>query len=224
MGMCISVLAPALIVPIMSYPAVGLLLQTLQGAHDEMEDMARRDALTGLLNRRGMETAAEEIWSGAAGRFPVVGVLMGDIDRFKSVNDAYGHDIGDLALVHVARIIRDAIGASGRVAARLGGEEFAVLLPGADLTAACAVAETLRAACEANPLRLEAAIVPITLSIGVASQMPERASLRRLLRLADKALYQAKQDGRNCVRAAEIAALRETETPHAPTRNTRQLA
>jgi len=222
-GMAISVIAPALIAPLMSY-RIGILLKSLEAARDQLETMARRDPLTGLLNRRGVETAAEEIWSDAAGRSGSVCVLMADIDRFKSINDAHGHDIGDLALVHVARVIREAIGAPGRVVARLGGEEFAVLLPGANLDEGLAIAETLRAACEASPLRLEASSVPITLSLGAAAQAPEKASLRRLLGQADKALYRAKQEGRNRVCAAEVATLREMEAPDRPNLGARALA
>jgi len=222
-GMAISVLAPALIAPLMSY-RIGILLKSLQGARDQLETVAQRDPLTGLLNRRGVETAAQEIWSGVAGRGGTVCVLMGDIDRFKSINDTYGHDIGDLALIHVARVIREAIGAPGRVVARLGGEEFAVLLPGADLDEGRAVAEALRAACEANPFRLETSTLPITLSLGVAAQAPEKASLRRLLGQADKALYQAKQEGRNRVCSVEVVPLRETDSPDRPGLGARALA
>jgi diguanylate cyclase (GGDEF)-like protein len=219
-GMAISVVAPALIAPLMSY-RIGLLVRSLEGARDQLEVMARRDPLTGLLNRRGVETAAQEIWSRRSG---AVCVVMLDIDRFKSINDAHGHDIGDLALIHVARVIREAISAPGRVVARLGGEEFAVLLPGADLAEGLALAETLRAACEANPLRLEASSVPITLSLGVAAQAPEQASLRRLIGQADKALYRAKQEGRNRVCAAESAAWRETDVADRPALGARALA
>jgi diguanylate cyclase (GGDEF)-like protein len=220
MGMSIAIVAPALIAPLM-FLRIGLLLKQLERARDQLDDMAKRDALTGLLNRRGFETAAEDIWSGRGG---AVAVLMCDIDRFKSINDAYGHDIGDLALVHVAGVLRESIGAPGRVLARLGGEEFAVLLHGAGLVEACAVAEKLRAACEASPLKLESATAPITLSIGVATQARENLSLRRLLGYADKALYQAKQDGRNRVSVAPVSLASEPESADRPPFGERALA
>ena len=216
-GMAISVIAPALIAPAMGY-RIGLLLQKLQNARDQLEDMAKRDALTGLLNRRGVEAAAAEIWLGDPARSGSVGVLMCDIDRFKSINDTYGHDIGDLALIHVARVIRETVSGPGRVLARLGGEEFAVLLQGADIDAGCAVAETLRAACEANPLKLESCVVSVTVSVGGAAQRREAAGLRHLLAEADKALYRAKHEGRNRVCAATPAAPREAEAAEGPAR------
>ena len=207
MGMAISILAPALIAPLMGY-RIEVLLSRLQRTRDQLEDLAKRDALTGLLNRRGFETAAQDIWSGGA-----VCALMCDIDRFKSINDSYGHDIGDLALIHVARVIRETVGGPARVLGRLGGEEFAVLLQVDDVESGSLAAERLRAACEAAPLKLDSLVVPITLSIGVAALGPDKASLRRLLTCADKALYRAKQEGRNRVRVASASEGAENENP-----------
>ena len=198
LGMTISILAPLLIAPFMLHRHKKLLLK-LRAAHRQLEDVARHDALTRLLNRRGIEAAAAAIWAQAGAARQQVSALMCDIDRFKSINDAHGHEVGDRALAHVAEVIRRTMQAPGRALGRQGGEEFVVLLPGVDLEAARRLAETLRAACEACPLPLAAQALPITLSIGVAAHEPAPASLPALLALADKGLYLAKQSGRNRV-------------------------
>ena len=127
---------------------------------------------------------------------------MADVDEFKLYNDALGHPEGDRCLAAVAEVLRKSLGRAGDLAARYGGEEFVVLIPGADQVAALAVAEGMRAACQARAIAHPASPVGpcVTLSLGVASCVPsDQTSGAWLVAQADAALYRAKQEGRNRV-------------------------
>lgn len=169
---------------------------------EQMRYQARHDLLTDLFNRRAfIELLEREIarqQRGAQG----FSVLLIDIDHFKHFNDLHGHLAGDMALVHVADILRRAARAED-VVARFGGEEFCVLLPGTSPAAALAAAERLRAGIAAAPLSFHGeAAEAITASIGVASHEVGRESWTSLLGRADAAMYEAKLTGRNCVKQA----------------------
>jgi diguanylate cyclase (GGDEF)-like protein len=169
----------------------------LTDANRKLELLAQTDALTGLHNRRSlwnqMDVLVERI--GASGK--PMGFIMIDADLFKAYNDKYGHQAGDQLLVRLAWIIRDEARA-GDIACRYGGEEFAVVLPGANLQAANILAERLRIKVHdsADPYQ------SITISLGVAEWGPEMTSPADLIGAADQALYRAKEAGRNCVRVA----------------------
>lgn len=159
---------------------------------------AARDELTGLANRHGLERAM-----GAAGEGPCA-MLYVDIDHFKRLNDGLGHVAGDQALKHVSRVFHRVL-RENDVPARIGGEEFALWLPGANLKQAQEVAERVRAAVEASKLELSAGEVKLTCSIGVAA-VPESVKQAANLRAAaDAALYRAKSRGRNRVETAAPA-------------------
>jgi len=168
-----------------------------------LDRLAVTDELTGLANRRGLEREAERRlarMTRAAGNSPAGALLVMDLDRFKQINDDYGHAAGDEALRTVARLLRARLRAED-LAARLGGEEFVVLLPRPDLDAAAGLAERLREELQQLPLGLPGAPPPLTASWGVAAHLPGE-SWARWLQRADLALYAAKQAGRNCVRTA----------------------
>jgi len=167
---------------------------------NDLKRLARRDALTGLLNRRAIQELIDR-HAGAQRRVAdTFSVLMIDIDHFKAVNDRHGHAAGDLALTHIARLMTQILRAEDRLG-RLGGEEFAVLLPASSLARALAEAERLRLAVQLAPVSAGEVSVPLTVSIGVAQSAGAAEDPARLLARADGALYRAKRLGRNRVEA-----------------------
>ncbi|NJN61490.1 MAG: GGDEF domain-containing protein [Coleofasciculaceae cyanobacterium RL_1_1] len=175
-----------------------------------LELQSTHDSLTGLFNRRYMEDALERLLYKAEVQNTHLGIIMIDIDRFKNFNDRYGHAIGDLVLREVAQLLPQALRQSD-IACRYGGEELMAILPEASAAVVYQRAEQLREQIAAlNLSKDERPIEQVTASFGV-SVFPECGRDRReLLRVADDALYRAKNEGRNCVRLAE--ALVETIT------------
>ena len=165
----------------------------------EVHRLAVTDPLTGLNTRRALlDSAEQEVRVAARTRTPV-SMMMIDIDHFKHVNDSLGHAVGDLVLTAVGRRCRDSVRETDLLA-RYGGDEMTAVLPGLSAYEAFVVAERFRAAVDALPIDTEAGAVPVTVSVGLAT-VTGGASLDDLLVRADKALYDAKQAGRNCVRA-----------------------
>jgi diguanylate cyclase (GGDEF)-like protein len=152
------------------------------------------DQLTGLLNRRALEPRFAEIAEQAALTDQPVSVVLADLDHFKAINDDHGHGVGDAVLRDVAYAMRRSL-RTFELLYRLGGEEFALLLPGAAEDDAARIAESLRVAIE----DLEVAGLRVTCSFGVATARGERIELERLVAGADAALYAAKRGGRNRV-------------------------
>lgn len=163
-------------------------------------EMAVTDALTGLHNRRYMETHLATLVAQATGRAKPLSVLVLDIDHFKSINDGYGHDAGDDVLREFALRIRKSIRGID-LACRLGGEEFVVVMPDTDMAVATMVAERLRRRIANEPFSLDHGAPPlgVTISAGIASLAGVDDTPAMLLRRADQALYRAKRDGRNRV-------------------------
>jgi len=172
----------------------------LQNRLAESVEMAITDPLTGLHNRRYMESHLKTLVEEANQRGKALSLLITDIDYFKSVNDSYGHGAGDGVLKEFAARIRENIRGVD-LACRLGGEEFVIVMPDTDLAMAYHVAERLRAGIARRPFALDAkaAALDVTASVGVASLEGARDSPESLLRHADQALYRAKRDGRNRV-------------------------
>ena len=166
----------------------------------EVDRRARTDALTGLWNRMHFGEQLTRTLAEADRYEHPVSLVLVDIDHFKKVNDTWGHEAGDTVLKHVARVMQDGVRAVD-VCVRYGGEEIALLLAQADSAHAVEVAERLRARLAATPVRHGPAEIKVTASFGVATY-PETVKVRdQLFPSADKALYIAKHDGRNCVRA-----------------------
>ncbi len=170
--------------------------QEMERERDAMEALAHTDALTGLLNRRGIELAAQSELDRAVQSGTPLSMLMMDGDRFKWINDDYGHPAGDEALRSMAANLQD-IKRAGDWAGRLGGDEFLLVLPGAGPAEANAVARRLLDTLAKQPLRLPGGMpIPLSMSVGMACANcgEEETSVEDLIRRADEALYAAKQD------------------------------
>ncbi len=186
--------------------ALGLRLRRQREDGVRALELAQRDPLTGLHNRRGFLEQALPVFATAARNARPVSAVVIDIDHFKHINDRHGHAGGDLTLVDVADRIRNAC-RSGDIVARWGGEEFVMLLPETDSTQACALAERLRQAFADAPVPVgEGAAVTITASFGVAVREGPM-SLDQLLQAADSALYLAKDAGRDCVVCSAVSGV-----------------
>ncbi|MDD3354421.1 diguanylate cyclase, partial [Zoogloea sp.] len=166
------------------------------------------DGLTAIPNRRQFDETLRLEWRRAGRQGKPLAVLFCDVDYFKQFNDGYGHQVGDECLKAVARVLSGVLRRPADVVARYGGEEFAVILPDTDITGALQVAEGMRAEVEGLRIthRFSPAAPVVTISIGVATVVPERGSplSPNLLRSADEALYQAKQSGRNRIAAGAL--------------------
>lgn len=170
--------------------------------HKRLEFRATRDALTGLYNRRFMEEALTIEQRRARRRNSSIGVIMLDVDFFKRFNDTFGHDAGDTLLHGIGHILRHTV-REGDMPCRYGGEEFVVILPGADIEDTRQRAETLRATIERwTPQQQDRSFGPVTVSIGIAAFPRNGNSWQTTLKAADQALYKAKHGGRNRVEAA----------------------
>jgi diguanylate cyclase (GGDEF)-like protein len=192
---------------------IGLALvnRKLVEANAELDRLSRRDALTGVANRRCFDETLDLEWRRAERSRTPVAVVLADVDRFKAYNDALGHPAGDACLRRVAATLAAVAHRAGDLVARYGGEEFAVLLPGLDRERAAAFAETMRAALAAAALPHPAAPPPgrVSASFGVAALVPRRGgSPRRLVDRADAALYRAKAGGRDRVEPPPAARKR----------------
>lgn len=183
---------------------VFLLKERIQRLVQRLRRLADTDSLTGIANRASFEHTLENELDEARDQTGVLAVISLDLDRFKQVNDLYGHQAGDAALREAARIFTACVEDQGLLA-RVGGEEFAVVLPEADLDSARLLAERIRVALEADTAGSEPAL---TVSIGVAAYPDSGESPSSIMLAADRALYAAKQAGRNLVVAADESAER----------------
>jgi len=179
--------------------------------HDELaaskvklEDLSRRDPLTGVPNRRHVDEYVQTQWSALQSSGGLLALLLIDVDHFKAYNDRYGHPAGDQCLRHVAQVLQQGVAPSAGCVARWGGEEFMIALPDVSVDEAMACAQRLCDAVSELGLRHEASGTAqhVTISVGVALLRPDMASasVDGAVGLADAALYRAKREGRNrCV-------------------------
>ncbi|KAA1175211.1 GGDEF domain-containing protein [Marinobacter salinexigens] len=185
---------------------IAYRIRILEGIKDSQVELKRQavtDPLTMLFNRRYFFTEAKDIVALAKKHGRAVSVFAVDVDHFKSVNDQYGHQIGDELLVNLADTLKFHCRSTDLIA-RFGGEEFVCLLPGCDLPEATGVAEKLRQAVEEQTVVLDGSEpLRFTISVGVASVDMASGDIQEALNEADRALYQAKNAGRNRVRAIE---------------------
>ncbi len=172
-------------------------------AQDRLHKLATQDVLTGLANRgeimlcvsqeaARIKRAREETQSSH------FSLIMADVDKFKAINDTYGHPVGDVVLQKVASIMKEHVREYDRVG-RYGGEEFLVLLPGTDFEGAKISAERIRKALDVEPVITEKGEIKVTISLGIATVNPQNDDVEKALKRADEALYMAKEAGRNRV-------------------------
>lgn len=196
-SLVIATLLAAVLSGALSYRS-GRLLQQLMQAQAELLRIARTDPLTGLVNRRGFDEAAALTLSEACEAGQSAVALMCDIDRFKAINDRFGHEFGDVVLAKIGEVFRAFAARHGVLVARHGGEEFAALIVGATIDEVASRAERLRQMCAAKEISHNGTSIHVTVSIGIAASQDE-ADLSKVMRLADDALYAAKHRGRNRV-------------------------
>lgn len=200
----LATIFPLILTPVGTFPLL-VMAHRLRAMKNELEGLLRLDALTELPNRRAFFELAEKVFKRGGG----VTLMMIDIDRFKKVNDTYGHDIGDRVLRFVGqsiqRIVAQADGAGVKFTARIGGEEFAVLVEGLAPEAADRLANELVVKIQGSPVQGDGQLIVVTVSIGVAHRRTGDI-LGLVLRAADNACYRAKRLGRNQWRDANADA------------------
>jgi diguanylate cyclase (GGDEF)-like protein len=185
----------------------GAALSTIQ-LLERIKETALRDALTGLHNRRAFDDQLAQAAARQDRQGGSFALLLVDVDLFKKLNDTYGHPAGDAALRNTAQVIERHL-RRGDQAARFGGEEFAVILPGTDEAGALNLGERIRKAVEKSQVVFEGARLAVTASFGAAVWPADGRETSALLASADRALYAAKQAGRNRVVAASTVARKE---------------
>jgi diguanylate cyclase (GGDEF)-like protein len=200
----ISMIISGLLTAGLSYRS-ALMMRELAQTRAELQRISGTDQLTGLLNRRGFDQAAESALTTARDANLPTTVLMCDIDRFKAINDQFGHEFGDKVLIAISEVLSSFAGQRRMLVARHGGEEFSVLMTGVSRERAALYAEELRQACAAEPVLGDEASANVTISIGLAECHGE-TDLAKVMRMADQALYAAKHRGRNRVVRADVLA------------------
>jgi diguanylate cyclase (GGDEF)-like protein len=186
-----------------------LLTRKLDSANRELRRLSAVDGLTGIANRRQFDEALQREWRRCQRLSVPLSLLLADVDSFKQYNDRYGHQAGDECLRAVATSLAGKLRRPADIVARYGGEEFAAILPDTGAEGAMQVAESMRQGIQEQSMPHEgSAYGVVTASLGVATVVPQRMEgMSRLVSAADRALYEAKRQGRNCVQAANTALL-----------------
>lgn len=181
--------------------------ETEMQADERLYTLARLDALTTLLNRGSFNSEFQREFERALRYGRPLSLVMFDVDHFKRFNDTYGHQAGDYVLQELGRLIKSHTRGND-IAARYGGEEFAIILPETHLEGAVSQAERLRGAIQRHPFQYQGVSFALTVSLGLAEVEPETLLAEDLLKAADKALYQAKAEGRNRVCWMRLGSIR----------------
>lgn len=200
-NLVINLLSPLVmgILPVMG--TTVFLLMCSDRIRRDWERAAATDYLTGLPNRRTLVTEAGRAFGIAGQNGMPLSLAMLDLDHFKRINDQHGHVVGDEVLCHVARVLTQALG-PGNLVARVGGEEFVIVLSGTDMQGARELLERLQDMLRQTPLHIGGSNIEVTLSVGLTTHADTDRSLDDLLRRADAALYAAKGAGRNRIAMA----------------------
>jgi diguanylate cyclase (GGDEF)-like protein len=172
----------------------------LEQANRELHRLAHLDGLTGVANRRCFDDYLQQQWQKLENQVQPMSLLIADVDYFKAYNDFYGHQAGDTCLQQIATLLQDLAARPQDLVARYGGEEFVILLPNTPIAGACTVAETILNTIRDRqlPHAMSGISASVTVSIGLSWLVPQpESSLKSLIEMADRALYQAKQSGRD---------------------------
>lgn len=177
------------------------LTRRLESSNEILEQMSMTDGLTGIANRRYFDGMIQQEWLRASRGHTSLSIILVDIDHFKTYNDAYGHPAGDDCLKKIAVALKDSLKRPADLVARYGGEEFAAILPETDIYGGVVLAEAMRKeVAQLNlPHRKSRTAAHVSISLGVSSAVTKGGSMTALVELADKALYKAKDKGRNRV-------------------------
>lgn len=181
---------------------MALAHKKLNKANEQLQTMAITDELTGLLNRRESMNRLSELWACYQRYEQTFSCIMLDIDHFKSFNDNHGHAAGDHVLRETAKLLMDNVRKTDKVC-RIGGEEFLILCPNVGIQGASVCAEHLRAVVEQHAFKHEGTDMHVTISLGVAEPSEEIGNPEILIKTADTALYESKNQGRNRVTVAQ---------------------
>lgn len=182
-------------------------LLALEQANLELTELSATDPLTGLANRRRLDARLDVEWQRSLHSSRSIGLMIVDVDHFKAYNDRHGHTAGDDCLQLISEVLRHNVRHGIGLAARYAGDEFAVVLPGADLAATDVIAGRIRDGVVALNTSIPGVLREVTVSIGIAAIVPGfRSSARDLVAAADAALYEAKRSGRNRVQTAKVTA------------------
>jgi diguanylate cyclase (GGDEF)-like protein len=189
----------AVLEPLLQTLALGIhVSDRLEGAVKELKHLSHRDSLTGLFNRRSFEEFLHYEFERTRRKPACFSLIMADLDHFKSINDTYGHQVGDEVIAFTATLLAQHT-RKADVVARWGGEEFVILLPDTELEGALSLADELRRTLEASTYEVEGVRVHATLSLGVAAFPDHGGNPEKLMAEVDSALYAAKDSGRNRV-------------------------
>lgn len=199
MTIIISVVAPAIIAPLTTWYVSDLLVKIAR-LEETQRRLATFDDLTGLLSRRAFLEQAEALLKLSVRQRQGIAFVMLDLDKFKTINDQFGHGGGDQLLREFATLVRENVRGSD-LAGRIGGEEFAILMPGVTRDSAIPVLEKLRHKTEGHVIHYREGVIQATVSMGV-SCADGNTSIADLFRLSDDALYQAKAQGGNKIVSA----------------------
>jgi diguanylate cyclase (GGDEF)-like protein len=190
---------------------LNIALQELEEMNKELQEKNTLDDLTGLYNRRFYDQKILAEYRRSRRNLTPLSLVVIDIDHFKKVNDKYGHLAGDECLVAVSTCIKQCLRRSADISCRYGGEEFCLILPETDSKGALALAEELRESIANCQINYNNTIIKLTISCGISTYLQQKnVQLEHLFAAADKALYQAKNNGRNQVKQQDFAGISTT--------------
>lgn len=192
--------------------AIALEVSELRQELSELSDLVRTDTLTGIANYRYFLKALEQEIERTQRSGQPTSLIMLDIDFFKKVNDQWGHEVGNQALIHISSLLQQTVRMLD-IPCRYGGEEFTVILPNTPMTASIPVAERIRSSIQDTPLNVAGKLLEMTVSLGITTYTEQqKITVAELVKQADEYLYRAKESGRNRVCHPELPNIEVVST------------